>query len=112
MQTYSTRPRRSGMSLMEMLVVLAIMEILVSLTVTRYAAHGQTAKVNACEVNRRNIEIQSQLWFRDQGTWPAANLSDISTDTSYLSDGLPTCPVDGTSYTFDSATRTITGHAH
>lgn len=106
------RAVRRAMSLMEILVVLTIMGILVSLAVTRYAEQGDDAKANACEVNRRNIEVQAQMWLRNKGVWPAADLADIGTDTAYLPDGLPACPVDGSSYTFNSVTETVDGHAH
>ena len=37
---------------------------------------------------------------------------DIGANIEYFPEGLPSCPVDGSSYTFDSATETITGHNH
>lgn len=97
---------------MELLVVLTIMGALILIAMPRFAEHGDDSKKNACDVNQGNLELQAQLWFRNKGTWPAADLSDIGTDTSYLPDGLPTCPVDGSAYTFSSSTESITGHTH
>ncbi len=103
---------RHGLSFLELLVVVTIMGILVAIAVPRYAEHGRRSRVNTCEVNRRNIETQAQMWFRNKGTWPTSDLSDIGSDTNYLPEGLTTCPVDGSSYTFNSATQMIDGHAH
>ena len=104
-------PRRA-FSLIELLLVVTIMGILVGIAVTRFAEPGDAAKRNACMVNKHNIEVQSQLWFRNQGSWPAANLSDIGADTAFFPDGLPTCPRDGSAYTFDSTTQQVSGHNH
>ena len=37
---------------------------------------------------------------------------DIGTVDDYFPDGLPTCPVDGTSYTLDATTHFLVGHDH
>src|SRR4051812_29298999 len=95
---------RSAFSLMEMLAAAAILGILAAVIVPRLVNHQDSAKKSACYANKGDIELQAKLWRRNRGTYPAANLSDIGPDTSYFPGGLPTCPVDGTSYTFDTTT--------
>jgi len=70
------------------------------------------AKQNSCYVNKEEIAVQAQLWYRNKGDWPAADLSDIAADADYFPDGLPQCPVDGTDYTFDQNTQEVVGHTH
>ena len=96
----------------EILAVVTIMGIIAVIVVPRFAGRGDDAKARACEVNKGNIEIQAALWFRDKGSAPAANLNDIGADTEYFTEGVPTCPVDGSSYTIDQTTRQVIGHQH
>ncbi len=104
--------KNHGLSLLELLAAITILAILVAIIVPRFGDHAQTAKKRACSVNKGNIEVQSQLWFRTKGSWPATGLSDISTNTTYFPEGLPICPVDGSAYQLDAATHRVTGHAH
>jgi prepilin-type N-terminal cleavage/methylation domain-containing protein len=103
---------RHGLSFLELLAVIIILGVIAVLLVPRFAGTSATAKSQACAANRRNLEVQARLWYRTKGSWPATNLSDIAANTSFLPEGLPTCPVDGSAYTIDSTTRQISGHNH
>ena len=103
---------RRGFSLLELLAAITILGILVAIFVPRFGDNAKTAKKRACAVNKGNIEVQSQLWYRTKGTWPAAGLSDIGANQTYFPEGLPTCPVDGSTYQLDAATHRVTGHSH
>lgn len=105
-------PVRRAFSFAELLVVVVLMGILAAIVVPKLTKPIAPAKNTSCDVNRRNIEIQAQRWYRTHGTWPAADLSDIGADKDYFPEGLPTCPVDGSNYSFDSVTEQIPGHAH
>ena len=100
------------MSLIEMLAVIAVLGVVAVIVIPRFATQSDQAKGKACEVQKGNIEIQAQLWFRNKGAWPAADLSDIGADVSYFPEGLPTCPTDGSSYGFDATTQRVPGHDH
>jgi prepilin-type N-terminal cleavage/methylation domain-containing protein len=103
---------RRGVSMLEMLIVVTILGVLAAIVLPRLGPQAGQAKTTGCQVNKGNIEIQAQLWFRNKGSWPAADLSDIGSNSVYFPEGLPTCPVDGSSYTFDSSSETVVGHAH
>lgn len=100
------------MSLLEMLAVVTLLGILAAIVIPRVSTPGRRAKTTSCQVNKTNIEIQAALWFRRTGAWPSATLADIGADLDYFPEGLPTCPVDGSAYTFDSLTRQVSGHHH
>jgi prepilin-type N-terminal cleavage/methylation domain-containing protein len=106
------RRKKLGLSLMELLAALTILAILVVIIVPRFGDNAKTAKKRACSVNKGNIEVQSQLWYRTKGAWPATTLSDIGANQTFFPEGLPTCPVDGSTYQLDATTHRITGHAH
>ena len=101
-----------GLSLLEMMAVVTLLGILAAIIIPRVSTPGRRAKTTSCLVIKSNIEIQAALWFRQTGTWPAADLADIGSDGNYFPEGLPTCPVDGSAYTFDSLTRQVVGHSH
>ena len=103
---------RRGLSLVELLAVVMLIGILSAVIVPQFAGPSDDAQARACEVNRGNVEIQAQLWFRNKGVWPQTDLSNIGADTSYFPDGPPTCPVDGSSYTFNTSTQLVPGHSH
>lgn len=99
-------------SLTELMAVLVILGVLAVLVVPRVAGHQDTSKRAACYANQGEIEVQVKLWKRNNGTYPAANLSDIGANTSYFPSGVPVCPVDGTAYTISTTTGLVIGHTH
>lgn len=104
--------RRSGFSLLELLATVTLMGIVAAVVVPRLGNPSQVTRTRTCHVHRGNIEVQAQLWFRDRGTWPARDLSDIGQDAGSFPDGLPRCPVDGSAYEFDSDSEQVIGHRH
>jgi prepilin-type N-terminal cleavage/methylation domain-containing protein len=104
--------RRPGISLVEVLAVVTILGILAALVVPRFSNHSAEGKRNGCFVNRGNIEVQCQLWLRQKGTAPQTNLGDIGANPAYFPEGIPTCPVDGSSYTINASTLRVVGHGH
>jgi len=103
---------RYGLSLLEMLAVVSILAVLATIVVGGYSGADQEARKEACYVNKGDIEIQARLWFRDNSSWPANNLSDIGANTQFFPGGLPTCPVDGSAYVLDPTTHLVVGHTH
>jgi len=99
-------------SLMEVLAAIVILGILAAVIVPSLANHQVKAKKSACYANKGDIELQVKLWKRNNGSYPLSNLSNIGADTTYFPSGLPTCPVDGTSYTIDTTTGRVSGHTH
>jgi type II secretory pathway pseudopilin PulG len=103
---------RPGLTLLQLVAAITILLILAIIVLPRFGTAAADAKSRACEANRRNIEVQARLWYRTKGTWPATNLSDLGANVSFLPEGLPVCPVDGSAYSLDATTHRVTGHAH
>jgi len=108
----SSSRRQRAFSLMEVLAVSVVLGVVALIVISRFSDTGYQAKRSACHVHRGHIEIQVQRWFRNVGTWPATNLSDIGADPGYFPEGLPTCPVDSSSYVIDASTHKVVGHDH
>lgn len=87
-----------GFTALEVLAVVVLISILAAIVIPRYSITSKRAKVQACEMNRSilNKEIESYVFL--EGTWPVDSLDDIKTNYNYFPDGIPTCPVDLTSY--------------
>jgi type II secretory pathway pseudopilin PulG len=106
------RSFRVAFSLMELMGVIVILAIVAAYVIPRVGGQNETAKRNACWLNQGEIELQVRLWRRTSGTYPPADLSSIGSNPAYFQEGLPTCPVDGTSYTIDTTTGLVVGHTH
>ena len=104
--------KRSGFSLLELLAVITIMGIIAVMAIPRVGSQSSRTKATACDVQRGNIDVQAQLWFRNRGRWPASDLNDIAGNAEYFPDGLPVCPVDGEAYRFDTAKQQVIPHDH
>ena len=101
-----------GLTLVEVLAAVVLVGILAVAALARFSSEMPTAKKNACHVQKGHIEVQCQLWLRDNGSLPASNLSDIGASSAHFPDGVPQCPIDGTAYTLDPATQKVSGHLH
>jgi len=96
---------------MELLAVVTILGIIAALIVPRITTNSDSAKEKSCIHNRAEINISVEQFYLHNSTWPANDLSDIATDTSYFPDGLPTCPLTGQPYRLDPTTHRVIGHA-
>jgi prepilin-type N-terminal cleavage/methylation domain-containing protein len=103
---------RVAFTLTELMAALGVLGILALLIVPRLIAHSDTTKRAACFTNQADVELQVKLWRRNQGSYPAADLSNISSNPAYFPSGLPVCPVDGAAYTIDTTSGLVTGHTH
>jgi prepilin-type N-terminal cleavage/methylation domain-containing protein len=103
---------RRAFSLTELMAVVAVLGVLAALIVPRVMRHHDEAKGAACLANQAEIELQTKLWLRNSGSYPAADLSNISADPTYFPEGVPICPVDGSAYTIDTTSGLVIGHAH
>ncbi len=102
----------AAFSLVELVAVVAMLGVLATIIIRRVSGHYDTGKAAACHVYQGDIEIQAELWHHNTGTFPASNLATIGADIGYFPEGLPTCPVDDSTYTIDTTTGLVVGHNH
>ena len=103
--------KQGGFTLIEILLVVILISILAAIVIPRFVISQKKAKVQSCEMNRAIVNKQVEMFFFTEGTWPEDSLSDIRQNVGYFPDGIPTCPVDLTSYTLaPSPMKRVTGH--
>jgi len=102
---------QKGFTLIETLLIVILISILAAIVIPRFIIGSKRAKIQSCEMNRAIINTSVETFYFTEGTWPQDSLADIKTNDSYFPDGIPTCPVDSTSYTLaPSPKKRVTGH--
>ncbi|MBI4547511.1 MAG: type II secretion system protein [Ignavibacteriae bacterium] len=101
---------RKGMTLIEVLMVVILISIIAAIVIPRFSGGTKRAKVQSCEMNRSVINTSVEVYYVTEGTWPIVDLRNIKTNQSYFPDGIPTCPVDQTSYVLETTRFRVSGH--
>src|SRR6185369_11252137 len=99
------KPKRKAFSLLELLAVVTILGIIAVVVIPRIAISSTTAKTNAHNQNKAEINNAVERFYFDNGVWPANDLSDIGTGATYFPNGLPTNPINGSAYTLNASTH-------
>jgi general secretion pathway protein G len=101
----------AGFTILEVMLVVILISILAAIVIPRFSVSGKRAKVQSCEMNRAIINKQVEAYYFVEATWPLDDMSDIKTNENYFPDGIPTCPVDMTSYELaPSPKHRVTSH--
>ncbi|MBU8975696.1 MULTISPECIES: type II secretion system protein [unclassified Lysobacter] len=82
--------RRRGFSLIELLVVMAIIAALVTIAMPRYQASVQTARLTALKENLRILRASLDRYYEDKGVYPESLQALV--EANYLK-GVPMDPV-------------------
>ena len=103
---------RSGFTLVEVLVVVAIVGVIASIAVVSFRKARETSQMNACLDNLRRIEAAKKEWTLANGKLPGDGVIEEEVDT-YIKGGAPSCPSSGI-YTYGAIgtdpTCSATGH--
>jgi len=98
--------KRKGLTLAELLIVVAILGALAAIAIPKINASSATAKANACSTNVDILNSQIELYAaNNDGTYPSA-LTTVTSNTDYFPDGAPICPLSGT-YTMDANSHRV-----
>ena len=105
---------RAGFTLVEIMIVVAILGLLISIALPNFVKSRTQAQKLVCKENLFQIESAKQVWGLEagRGTGDEPDKTDLIGPTLFIKDE-PRCPAGG-DYTFNpigsNAVCTITGH--
>lgn len=99
-----------GFSLLELMMVVAIIGVLVGIAVVSYAISVRSSKETACRANLRIIEGQV-LQYQDRYGESSPSLTDLVPEFIESSDSLR-CPETGEPYDYDHASGAVSCPYH
>jgi prepilin-type N-terminal cleavage/methylation domain-containing protein len=88
------RTYQRGFTLVEIMIVVAIIGLLAAIAIPNFSRARSTATKNACINNLRQIDNAKQLWATENRKVD----SDVPSEADiapYLNKGMPTCPGSG-----------------
>ena len=103
MKTLKTN-RKSGFTLVEIMIVVAIIGLLAAIAIPNFVRARQTAQTNACINNLRIIDAAKQQWGLEKGQTTSAvpGSSDICVYMGRSGTVMPTCPLGTASYVINA----------
>jgi len=100
-----------GFTLIELLIVILILGALSTITVPRIISGSKTAKISACKRNVDIINSQIELYYVNEGAWPADIRNVIQNPDYFPDDGPTACPF-ALDYNYDVLTHRVIEHNH
>ena len=87
--------KKQGFTLVEIMIVVAIIGILAAIAIPSFQRSRQTTRANACVNNLRLIEAATEQWGMATGA-ENTDVPDLTLDLAeYIRGGVPTCPENG-----------------
>jgi prepilin-type N-terminal cleavage/methylation domain-containing protein len=98
MQTKTNR--KSGFTLVEIMIVVAIIGLLAAIAIPNFVKARQNAQTNTCIANLKQIDGAKEQWALEmkKSTGDGCDITDIVGSTNYIKN-TPHCPATTTDYT-------------
>jgi prepilin-type N-terminal cleavage/methylation domain-containing protein len=97
----TTKNRRAAFTLVEIMIVVAIIGLLAAIAIPNFVKARTTAQMNACINNLRQIDGAVQQWALEQKQAATANVTETDV-TPYLKNSV-VCPAAGTGGNFGTS---------
>lgn len=98
MEDDMVKKRKSGFSLMELLIVIAIIGALVAIAASSYSSAQKRSRDSRRSSDLKAMQNAWEQYYSDSsGVYP--DVSTCTVSTTYLPQGLPTDPKTGSAYT-------------
>jgi prepilin-type N-terminal cleavage/methylation domain-containing protein len=105
--------RKSGFTLVEIMIVVAIIGLLAAIAIPNFVKARSTAQKNACVNNLRQIDGAKEQWALENRKSTGDAITQTEVDAYLKGNTTPICPANGT-YTYaavgSNPTCNITGH--
>jgi prepilin-type N-terminal cleavage/methylation domain-containing protein len=100
MQTKTNR--KAGFTLVEIMIVVAIIGLLAAIAIPNFVKARQTAQQNTCIANLKQIDGAKEQWALEnkKSTGDDCTMADLVGATSYIKN-TPKCPATDADYTVD-----------
>jgi prepilin-type N-terminal cleavage/methylation domain-containing protein len=102
--------RKSGFTLVEIMIVVAIIGLLAAIAIPNFVRARQTSQTNACINNLRIIDAAKQQWALEYGQQTSVTPTSTEIEPYLGRSGsvMPTCPIGQTAYVIGALTAVPT----